>query len=417
VTNTDNASASALRVLVINPISELGGAERVLLDFIASTRIASPGISFHVLTFADGALRQEVERLGASASVLTLPGRLAGLGDSGLLATKRRTRNFRLLAALLRSLPAVIGFVRSLRQEILKHSPDIVHSNGIKAHLLSTLATPRHTPLVWHIHDFLSERPLAGRLLRLGARARTTAVATSEAVAKDTRGILPSLPVVTILNAVDVEEFSPGAGDGSWLDTLSGLPSAPLGTLRIGLVATYAKWKGQAVFMQAAKLVRMQLPAQSLRFYLVGGPLYATHASQFSTDELRALISQLSLEASAGLIPFQRRLPAVFRSLDVVVHASTRPEPFGRSIVEAMACGRAVVVASAGAVTEIVEPGVTGLMHQPGDVTGLAHAISTLVQSEAVRSQLSVQARRAAVSKFSRDRIGPALLTLYRSLL
>ena len=48
------------------------------------------------------------------------------------------------------------------------------------------------------------------------------------------------------------------------------------------------------------------------------------------------------------LVPFQQRLAAgVPCGTDIVVHASTKPEPFGRTIVEAMACGRAAIVANA----------------------------------------------------------------------
>ena len=54
------------------------------------------------------------------------------------------------------------------------------------------------------------------------------------------------------------------------------------------------------------------------------------------------------------------------RALDVVVHASTQPEPFGLVIAEAMACGRAVVVSSGGGAAEIVTPGEDALVHEVG---------------------------------------------------
>ncbi len=63
------------------------------------------------------------------------------------------------------------------------------------------------------------------------------------------------------------------------------------------------------------------------------------------------------------------------RALDIVVHASTRPEPFGLVIAEAMACGRAVITSAAGGAAEIVESEVDALTHTPGDVerTGGGH--------------------------------------------
>ncbi len=389
----------------------------MLLDLIASTRAVDRDLLFHVLSFADGPLLAEAERLGATTSVLALPAALATLGDSGLRLDQHWDRRMRLAGSILRSVPALLRFVPALRAQILKTAPDIVHSNGIKAHLLSALATPRRVPVVWHVHDFLSERPIARRLLALSAGRGSTAIAISEAVARDTRLALPSLHTVTILNAVDVEEFSPGAGDGPWLDTLSGMPTAPEGTLRIGLVSTYAKWKGQKVLLEAATRVRTLCRGQSLRFYLVGGPVYSTAEGQFGQEDFRTLISHLSLEGMAGLIPFQQALPPILRSLDIVVHASTRPEPFGRSIIEAMACGRPVVVAMGGGVSEIIDPDSTGLTHAPGDVQGLARALCALIESRDLRSLLASHARAAVVERFSRDRVGPALVALYRALL
>jgi glycosyltransferase involved in cell wall biosynthesis len=258
---------------------------------------------------------------------------------------------------------------------------------------------------------------LASRLLKVTARRARTAIAISDAVAKDIGQVLPFLPVTTILNAIDLQEFSPGRANGGALDTLSGMPSAPEGTVRIGLIATYARWKGQAVFLQAAARVCASMPKHRLRFYIVGGPIYATGASQFSVAELRELIAELHLQDTAGLIPFQANLLEIYRGLDVVVHSSTRAEPFGRSIVEAMACARPTVVSAAGGAKELVRPGITGLIHSPADVDGLASAIERLVRSPELRAGLGNAARNEACKRFARNRLGPSLVNVYNSLL
>ena len=77
--------------------------------------------------------------------------------------------------------------------------------------------------------------------------------------------------VQTIHNAIDLERFAPGPGDGGRLDAASGLPTAPAGTVRVGLVATFARWKGHEVFLDAAARIGADLPC---RFYVVGGPIY-----------------------------------------------------------------------------------------------------------------------------------------------
>ena len=73
--------------------------------------------------------------------------------------------------------------------------------------------------------------------------------------------------MTVVYNAIDTVRFAPGVGDGARLDGLAGLPAALEGTVRLGLVATYARWKGQDLFMMAIGRVQSVRPA---RFYIVG---------------------------------------------------------------------------------------------------------------------------------------------------
>ena len=57
--------------------------------------------------------------------------------------------------------------------------------------------------------------------------------------------------MTVVYNAIDTVQFSPGVGDGARLDELAGLPAASEGTIRVGLVATYARWKGQDLFIES----------------------------------------------------------------------------------------------------------------------------------------------------------------------
>ena len=104
------------------------------------------------------------------------------------------------------------------------------------------------------------------------------------------------------------------------------------------------------------------------------------------------------------------------RALDVVVHASTDPEPFGLVIAEAMATGRAVIVSFAGGARELVTPGVDALIHQPGDAGELATAIATLAADRTLRGRLGAEARRSALERFDPARARDELMELYAAL-
>jgi glycosyltransferase involved in cell wall biosynthesis len=218
-------------------------------------------------------------------------------------------------------------------------------------------------------------------------------------------------------NAVDTDHFSPGLVDGRRLDELADLPWAAPSLVRIGLPATFALWKGHEVFLQAAAQVIRQQPQSRVRFYIIGGPIYSTAGSQITKSMLQAKAAALGIKQEVGFIDFQYETADIYRALDIVVHASTQPEPFGRTIVEAMACAKPVIVAQAGGAAELFTHDYDAVGVPPGDARALATAIHRLVQDGDCRSRLAANARRTAVQRFARNRLGPEILKIYQRLL
>ena len=397
----------SVRVTCVSPVGVVGGAERVLLTFLGAAKREEFGLSLRVLLLADGPLRQAIEALGYEAAVCPLPQSMASAGDTQL---RRGGGKLALGFKALAMLPGAAGFLARFRRALADSRPDVVHSNGLKAHLLLRLARPRGVPVVWHLHDYYAERPLARKLLPVASAGVKFGAAISDSVRAETLAILPNLDIRTVRNAVPVEHYCPGEGDGDWLDGAAGLGPAPA-VVRVGLVATYADWKGHRVFLEALAQLG---PAPPVRGYLVGGPIYATAGSQVSAAQLTAWIHELGLTGRVGLVPFQRDPLAVYRALDIVAHASTRPEPFGLTIAEAMSCGRAVVVSAAGGAVELVEAEVSALTHAPGDVAGLAAQLGRLVGDAGLRARLGEAARRRAVELFEPSRFGRELAGLLR---
>src|SRR5262249_2712403 len=146
--------------------------------------------------------------------------------------------------------------------------PDVIHSNGFKMHLMGTWAAPRPTPVIWHLHDFVSLRPLMPRLLRLVLHRCAAVITNSRSVAQDLVATLARAPAAhTVYHAVDLKDFTP-EGCRLDLDALAGIIPAAPGALRVGLVATMARWKGHSVFLRALAM----LPAERIRGYVIGGP-------------------------------------------------------------------------------------------------------------------------------------------------
>lgn len=396
-----------MRILFLNPAGLIGGAERALLDLIASLRTAHPGWSLALIAAADGDLVGEARALGAEVSVVAFPRSLAVVGDSGVDGT---ALTLGLAGRLSAAAPAVALYRLRLRSAIATAAPDVVHTNGFKMHVLGAWVAPRQVPVLWHIHDFVSSRPLMSRLLRAFSPRCAAIVANSYSVADDIRAVLGRRPpVFTVHNAIDLAKFAP-AGTLLDLDALAGKPPLIAGGLRVGIVATMARWKGHETFLRALAMLPAAVP---VRGYIIGGPRYKTAGSQYTIDELRALAVKLGVAERVGFTGFVSEVASAMRTLDIVVHASTEPEPFGLVIAEAMACGRAVIASAAGGAAEIIEDGTDALAHPPGDARALARLMAQLASDPAMRQRLGHAAALASARRFAQPRLAADLAPIY----
>jgi len=111
-------------------------------------------------------------------------------------------------------------------------------------------------------------------------------------------------------------------------------------------------------------------------------------------------------------------MPAAYKLADVVVSASTDPEAFGRVMVEAQAMGKPVVGAAHGASEELILPGQTGWLFEPGNVEQLASALATALSLDTgARELLSNAAIENVQVRFSKTRMCNETLNLYREIL
>jgi len=404
-----------VRILFLNPAGLIGGAERALLDVIASLRAAHLDWPLMLIAAADGDLVEEARTLGADASVLAFPRSLAVVGDAPGADGQTGSYRWRLGLAgrLSAAAPAVALYRRRLRCAITAAAPDLVHTNGFKMHILGAWAAPPQIPVLWHIHDFVRTRPMMSRLLSMHVRRCAAIVANSHSVAEDVRAVVGRRPpIFTVYNAIDLARFAP-AGALLDLDVLAGMQPLGTGGVRVGIVATMARWKGHETFLRAMAMLPAAAP---VRGYVIGGPRYETAGSQYTIEELRALAAQWGLADRVGFTGFVKDVAPAMRALDIVVHASTQPEPFGLVIAEAMACGRAVIASAAGGAAEIIGDGSDALAHLPGDAPALARLIEQLAGDPALRQRLGRAATLASSRRFAQARLAADLAPIYRAI-
>ena len=421
-----------MKIVFVNPVGVIGGAERALLTILAALGTAQPNIQLYLIVCTDGPLVEKAQEVGVQVKILPLPEQVTQLGDSGLKGKNRLTAGLILLFRVATILPAIAQYLAQLRQTIQQINPDLIHSNGIKTHLLTGLLRLKSVPVIWHLHDFYSTRPLIARVLRWISNWATAGIAVSEAVAQDARATLPRLPIEVIYNSVDVNDFSPKFTNFNRLNSALDTLSLAVNPIRVGLVATFARWKGHDVFLEAAAfIIRDRVfateskniaassgehrPDLNVHFYIVGGAIYQTQGSQFSEQELRDKAAVLQIADKVDFLGFQQDIADVYRWLDIVVHASTQPEPFGLAIVEAMACGKPVIVSRSGGAAELFTDNYDAVGVQPGDSTALASAIQHLIDNPDLCKRLSENARNTVLTRFSHNHLGERILEAYKS--
>jgi glycosyltransferase involved in cell wall biosynthesis len=169
------------------------------------------------------------------------------------------------------------------------------------------------------------------------------------------------------------------------------------------------RWKGGLDFIDAIA----RLERRNVCCLLVG----AEQRSGFR-KELEAAIERHALGRQFRIIEDCRDIVGAYGLADVVISASTDPEGFGRTIVEAQAMGRPVIATDHGGARETVVPGNTGWLVPPGDTTALATAIDHVLRLEPeARAALGRRARAHIAQGFTRDAMCARTIDVYEELL
>jgi L-malate glycosyltransferase len=177
----------------------------------------------------------------------------------------------------------------------------------------------------------------------------------------------------------------------------------PKGVPIVGNVAALAAHKGQKHLVAAAKRVVRTLP--DVRFVIVGdGELREPLARQ---------IKDLGLERHVILAGFRDDALGLMKSFDLFVMSSVT-EGLGSAMLEAMACGKAIVGTRAGGIPEAVADGVTGRLVPPADDESLARAIVDVLRDEARRREMGEAGRRRVVEEFSIEQMVEGTLAAYQ---
>ena len=206
-----------------------------------------------------------------------------------------------------------------------------------------------------------------------------------------------------IPRGVDLRVFDPALVEPARIAAMRAEWDVPAGAPIILLPARLTRWKGQAVLIEA--MAEIPGAVAVLAGDAQGRAAYVA--------ELRALAAARGV---ALRIPGHvTDMPAALLAAELVIHASTQPEAFGRSVIEAQAMGRLVIAADLGGPRETVTQGMTGWLTPPGDAPALAAQIrAALALPPEARAAMGEAARQGVPTMAAMQ---SATIALYRELL
>ena len=386
---TDSTSGERkLRVVVVDHVARLSGGEIALLRLLPAL---VPHVDVHVVLGEDGPLVERLKARGIVTEVIPLAPRLRDVRRD----TVRPTR------LDLRAVAHVPVSALRLSRRIRALDAHLVHTNSLKAAFYGGVAARlAGVPAIWHVRDRIATDylpPAAVLLVRAASRFLPAAVVANSRATLET---LPALRRGSVL-------YNPIVPDA--VEPLAVVERPATGTPTIGVVGRLAPWKGQDVFLDAfAQAFR----GADVRARIIGSALFGEDAY---AQSLPRQAKQLGIAGQVDFRGFREDVWAELRELEVLVHCSVRPEPFGQVVLEGMAAGVPVIAAAAGGPAELITDGVDGLLTTPGQAAELAAAMRRLVDDSELRERLGSSGLRRS-GDFTPERTAARLLDVYRDV-
>lgn len=371
----------------------VGGSFRSLLYLV-------DGIDRHryqpvVIFYREHALLDEYRGAGIPTEVWSLP-EPTHIRVPLLSADGCRRRG--LVGRLVGSLQRAVNFFRFVVMQGIRNAVylrrnriDLVHLNNsiLRNHDWMLAAMLANARCITHERGLKTHYPL---LARFFAKRLDAVICISQAVRDNLveRGVSGERLVI-IHNGLNPDRIRPTRETAEVRDELGIRRDQPV----LGILGNIREWKGQETVVRATARIRSEIP--DVVCLLVGD---TAAGDRHYEDRLRQIIREEGLERNVLFTGYKKDIANYLNVMDIVVHASIDPEPFGRVLIEAMAMRKPVIGARGGAVPEIVVHGETGYLFTPGDWSELAVLAASLLCDPQLRRRMGNSGYERMVTNF-----------------
>jgi glycosyltransferase involved in cell wall biosynthesis len=331
------------------------------------------------------------------------PGR--GLQDS---RTGRRAQAWRTLGVMRRLLRQKLPQARMLLPVLRRERPDLIHAGNSLQQNFDVVLAARWAGIPCIVHE--------KGLLHYTAVERLLCAPNVDACICMTEAIRANLEhegmrtphTVVVHDGIDLAGFRPTRTAAEVRASFGIADCDPV----IGITANVNPWKGQEVVVRAVAELSAQFPR--LGCLVVGG---LVRGAEPYLQGMQEFVAQRGLGLRVRFVGARSDVADIVAALDVLVHASITPEPFGRVLIEGMALGRPIVATAGGGVPEIVLHEQTGLLVPGGDVDAMTSALRRLLSDAALRARFGTAGANRARSHFSLESYVAGVERVYETVL
>ena len=381
-------------VLFINHSVRDGGPGRSLLYILKY--IDREKINPFVLVPKHDIFSESLKSEGIFENVIVDPRFPENIQKSAMVADAARAPGLTRVFSIIVNIANMIRLLWGSPKIIRENGIDIIYCNGTLAKIVGTLIGRKNgKPVIWHVRNIQQTRLMKSLMETLsGFRCVKKIICVSRATAEPFRRAKSKVRVV--YNGIDPADFDRDSVRGSLREEFS----IPPDTVLVGNTGRVVPRKGYAEFIDTvSRLVSDGGIGEKTKFVIVGDTPWF-----FPKNHLRELedhAERLGVRDSFIFTGYRKDVRPYLRDFDLFVIPSNYPDPFPRSVIEAMAFSLPVVGFSIGGIAEAVEDGKTGFLCRPGDFGKIGESISILARDAAARDEMGRNSRRRVMEMCS----------------
>jgi glycosyltransferase involved in cell wall biosynthesis len=381
-------------VLFINHSVRDGGPGRSLLYILK--HIDREKVNPFVLIPKHDIFSESLKSEGIFENVIVDPRFPENIQKSTMVADTARA------PGLLRVFSVIVNIVNMLRllcaspKIVRENGIDIIYCNGTLAKIVGTfIGRKNKKPVIWHVRNIQQTWFMKSLMETLsGFRCVRKIICVSQATARPFRRAKSKVHVV--YNGIDPSDFDRDSIRGSLREEFS----IPPDTVLVGNTGRVVPRKGYVEFIDTvSRLASDDGMGGKVKFVIVGDTPWF-----FPKNHLRELedhAEKLGVRESFIFTGYREDVRPCLKDFDLFVIPSNYPDPFPRSVIEAMAFALPVVGFSIGGIAEAVEDGETGFLCDPGDFEKIGERISILVRDAEARNKMGLNSRRRVMEMCS----------------